>query len=137
MNDAMQAGRELDALVAEKVMGLVILAAEDMKAEAQRVWEKQPGCCWFIRGFDFVGGTHEHPILRQRFPLYSTDIAAAWLVVDQMAGRGWKLDVQNRAVGWACLVLVIGRPAIFEHHETAPLSICLAALRAVESPASV
>lgn len=79
------------------------------------------------------------------YPRFSTDMRDAWTIVERMARRGWKVDVQNRASGWACHVAF---PApnysqVFERAEplidgkdvTAALAICRASLKAIESSA--
>lgn len=96
------AGRELDALVAEKVMG-------DTR------FRQVPRAQWYL--------VLDH---------YSTDIAAAWLVVENAVGRGMPAGI-NVAMNWA------GDPdgyvaewaGVRELADTAPLAICRAALRAV------
>lgn len=97
----MDAGRQLDALIAEKVMG--------------------------------------HRVL-----YYSTDISAAWLVVEELNKRGywcqmrtpfqagddgdgyWAGFTPHGVSGWN------GRPDHWTSAETLPLAICLAALRVGE-----
>jgi hypothetical protein len=101
----MKSGRELDALVAEKVMGI-----KDVRIT------KGLGPV-----YDFTG-TQGMP--RKTVPHYSTDIAAAWDVINQhhfainlhRVGAAWyvKLDGEFEAAG-----------------ESAPHAICLAALKAV------
>lgn len=61
----LSAGRELDALIAEKVMGLELV--QDMQVEELRYWV--PG-----------SRKKEHKAL----PHYSTDMSAAWTVVEHM-----------------------------------------------------
>jgi hypothetical protein len=92
------AGRELDALVAEKVMG------RDMTRPA---------------GF-------KHPI---GMPHYSTDIAAAWEVVERLRAAGHWFDLRDiRGNGyWASF----GQEMSAEG-KTASLAICLAALKALD-----
>ena len=102
---ALKAGRELDALVAEKVMGL-------------------PGAA--------VGGWY-NPNLLDGPPPYSTDIAAAWEVVEKLLELGWHVDIED---GW-CVIVYGGRDgkadSEMEVGETAPEAICLAALEAVKA----
>lgn len=122
----MQASRELDALVAEKVMG------------------------WTPRG--------PHPIFASRVfatghsdtfaPYFSSDVLAAWQVVQKMRELGWWMRLQSpfesddstwnagftahSCTGWN------GRPDHSGQGDTAPLAICLASLKAlgVELPAN-
>ncbi len=84
----LEAGRDLDALVAEKVMGET---------------------CLFTA------------------PAYSTDIAAAWQVVDKLHALSFYLEVGS--AGWMARFANIS--ATEASAATAPLAICLAALKAV------
>ena len=66
-------GRELDAAVAEHVMG----------------WER-----YGPPGFEYLGNPRTDPETDpdwSRVPRYSTDIAAAWQVVELMRERGWTM----------------------------------------------
>lgn len=133
-----EAGRALDAEIAETVMGEVAANApvgdgmtrtatiykptmQKANEEIRRAYPKSlaKGQLWDAQ---YVG------------PRYSTDMAAAWSVVENLASRGWKVDVQNRyAPTWACHVSF---PApdyrnVFTHTNSAALSICLAALEAI------
>lgn len=108
----MDAGRELDALVAEKVMGWVCICER------------------------------KHQLCPVHDSYYSTDIAAAWQVVERLKHDGWNVSIGGDN-GWGCTfykVLVRGNDAFTstwtESHgpinaENAPLAICLAALKAV------
>lgn len=114
----MNAGRELDALVAEKVMGL-----------APVEWS---GDC-LVHGNQETGGI---------VPAYSTNIPAAWKVVEKLHGEHtFGLDwLGFEGEEWRC-VFNWGKDEDrgFAHAvaATAPLAICLAALQAagVEVPA--
>ena len=79
----MEAGRDLDALIDQRIFGRKHLTQEEMKAEAERVWEKQPQCGRFLAGFSNVGPIG-CPRFEMNMPRYSTDIAAAWQVVEQV-----------------------------------------------------
>ena len=122
----MDAGRELDALVYEKVMGgtIRIAAAADHQ--------------WLIEGIP----------LKVIQPKYSTDIAAAWLVVEWAKKYGnMTIQVLPYAV-WVDIHIV--DPAVAESGgdidatkdfrsailtaPTAPLAICRAALAACGVP---
>lgn len=112
--------RELDALVAEKVMGLFV----DRSHETNGQFHAKGAGVEYI-GFE-MGGWDEV------VPKYSTDIAAAWQVAEKLneilqsefclscvngewtVYRCWHTD--SEPLGWA---------------PTAPLAICIAALRAV------
>ena len=116
----MKAGRELDALIAEKVMGKLLLyklhemetMARKTKAGAERV--------------------------DRMVPRYSTQIADAWLVVEKLVEMGCYVDigvdehggqVQLDSFGGEDDRWVLGEST---RAATAPLAICLAALKAVE-----
>lgn len=106
------AGRELDAEVAEKVMGL----------------DRKP---W----------TDEDDVMH--FPpteLFSTDISAAWQVVEKMREHTKQcvlVEASTNPEEYLCTVGRHYRGQWFKSHQskadTAPLAICLAALKAVEN----
>lgn len=119
----MEPGRELDRLVAEKVMGWV--------------WKEQigalPGCAKSKWLFNPDGKI-------QDVPYYSTDIADAWLVVEHLSKdrhwfdigrtvRGSIEDVRARVTHWQWTACV--DQYIYAHADTAPHAICLSALRAI------
>lgn len=133
-------GRELDALVAEKVMGYSrVDVPRDVNGENEGVTLWPPNVDVAEYQWPYVG-----PVQIYSFcPMYSTDIAAAWQVVEKMQERGmWaqlrtpfgkgKMDdgfwcgfTPMLTTGWN------GRP---DHNTSAammPLAICLAALKAV------
>lgn len=103
----MKAGRELDTLVAEKVMGWTYRTFPD-------------GACPLVKHW-YCG---EQYMLMQPF---STSIASAWQVVEKLKANG-----NNVWVEWAGTVWVCGTTSVFPDIEadTAPLAICLAALKA-------
>lgn len=102
----MNPGRELDVLVAEKAMGLEVKS--EGRYEVGPVYKTEPNA----KGF-----TGEESI-----PHYSTDITAAWQVVEKM---GIYLDGHGtKWVAWSQ-----GHKGI--EASTAPHAICLAALKAV------
>lgn len=124
---AMNAGIELDALIAKHVMGLRVLKTGDY--------------LWWVQGGD--GGEGE--ALPKPFPIpaYSSDIAAAWSVVERVQRLPRECDFRLLRLNWGgwlswcagfgfiatgqgeATVLSEGRA------DTAPHAICLAALRAV------
>ena len=122
MADALPAGRELDALVAEKVMGWTGVAKQPIaNAMGQRVMD------------DFVGlpvpGAPQ-PVL---VPRYSTMIQEAWKVADKLRGETQFVAVisgkgPQGVQPWICKV---NREGSFleERAETAAHAICLAALK--------
>lgn len=141
MTETREAGRELDALIAEKVMGIV--------------WDESRCrvCGWPLASFGCeagacVGGSdiydRQHPADAPRH--YSTDIAAAWLVVEKLVpDRSSRIQLDSLGFygeEWRCLFIVEDEADAtlsddgWGEAPTAPLAICLAslaALRAVES----
>lgn len=87
--NAMQAGRELDALVAEKVMEMVIHKAGDLDLG----WEQKGGPTppeWYVRGIekDVLMVERVPPPGYYRYigiPAYSTSISAAWGVLTKLS----------------------------------------------------
>ena len=103
------AGRELDALVAEKVMGADI--------ELHRYDDYDT---------DYVFKSPGHP--KCLVPRFSTDIAAAWEVVVKL-----KMAVESDGSLWRAGTKLPGHGNLYwdetEEADTAPLAICLAALK--------
>lgn len=104
-----EAGRELDKLVAEKVFG-------------QTVVEHKP----FGR-VDFATKNDDGSLTV--VPRYSEHIASAWLVVERM--NGFILSLQGVPGEWSAEFTSIAfQYAVRAEFEAAPHAICLAALRA-------
>src|SRR5687768_7998759 len=108
----MSAGREMDALIAEKVMGHEV--NRDVTMFAGGKTSKEP----YSEGFTTLGH-------------YSTNIADAWRVVEKLdtsfsLARAWSLDDPK----WRGYSFWIGNGgnAISSLAETAPLAICRAVL---------
>lgn len=157
--DDMQAGREMDALIAEKVMRLTVFdvapacqyedgswqvkRADSFDTEPHPIYLKE--CrCETIRNDSLLsqlieGGLFGHYAnCLDVVPFYSTDIAAAWQVVEKLE-YNWNLyrdmgkcgheetqgDKLYRFIYSAPGMSMAGTTA-----ETAPLAICRAALKA-------
>jgi hypothetical protein len=111
----MKAGRELDALVAEKVMGL------------------EPCQCHTGTGdLDEICGLCFTDTLKH----YSTDIAAAWQVVKKLYDDGWEWELREEIL--SSEAIAIKSKARYGKTEagrwlssTMPHAICVAALNAV------
>lgn len=135
--DELLAGRELDALIAEKVMGWKRIpvppdANGHFAGEALMQTDPPPNFRW-------------NPLGKIPFdtwvPHFSTDIAAAWQVVEKLVAEGycpallyddeghWGLffDGVSQAEAQPESYVVFTTPA---WADTAPLAICLAALKA-------
>lgn len=131
----LQAGHELDALIAEKVMGFK-LGDEPVGDEIHEVYRSPNG-----RGY-----------YHYQIPRYSTSIEAAWGVVEKITtdftgvsskgfGIGFKMEYRTESAGpnyQVTLVETSCAPPFEEMRDictvvasTAPLAICLAALKVV------
>lgn len=126
--DEMQAGRELDALIAEKVMGLV--------------WDETHCriCGWKLSATVEQGCVKDSCSLRpppsrraDEPPHYSTDIAAAWQVVEKISSYSLTVIITNHmaAEGWNVEILGLEED-IGADATTAPEAICLAAQKMAE-----
>ena len=104
--------RELDAMVAEKVMGREVI---------KRPYSDEGPCLRAVDSRQWVP-----------MPFYSTDIGSAWEVVEKMADKGFYASIQNchTPISDWCVVLANGKDA-FEAEGAFPRAACLAALRAV------
>jgi hypothetical protein len=143
--DDMPAGRDLDAMVAEYVMGITIHARDwpcgpDLECggyQAARWWEIGPDGVEEM--YPDRGPVYDDPRWpaapdghRMLFPVpfYSTDLVDAWAVVDKVrtwVRAAWLLSCED---DWQASVTQ--DRAIYGVHtgETAPLAICRAALHA-------
>ncbi len=124
----MTAGRELDALVAEKVFG--VLAVHDSR----------DGYGKGARQYPAINGNPSGPV-----PFYSSDIACAWLVVEKMRRDGWAFTLLLTPPASSVIVPTAAfRQSVYppdcrsiqeagysSHAESVPAAICLAALKAV------
>lgn len=117
--------RELDALVAEKVMG----------------WKKAPNGAWMSYEKDAFGngGWKSHATWKANASVSavrftpSTDIAAAWQVVEKMKERQWNFTIADLVKNKWRAEFGGSRKhkQTWEDADTAPRAICLAALKAV------
>lgn len=130
----MNPGRELDAIIAEKVMGQKVM-----------LLTKEQFCVLFSTfytdsypEFGYIVGAGKS------LPHYSTDIAAAWLVVEKMRLLGFSYCIEQaiseekptawfvpKSYGAGIHVLEQIAEAISEKSDSLPHAICLAALKAV------
>jgi hypothetical protein len=121
---ALPNGRELDALVAEKVMGWIDIKKQSIaNAFGQHVLD------------DYVGQPSIGATIPVLVPRYSTMIQEAWKVADKLRGEVQFVAVisgsgPQGAQPWICKINREGS-FIEERAETAPLAICLAALKGV------
>ncbi len=117
-------GRGLDKLIAEKVMGWTEIKTEVI-----------PETGWDLYGVNSKG---EGDFL---IPDYSTDISAAWEVVEKLISIGYMVDIQTHTrfhqVQLEKLVGETDSGGIWQGGESiegqsAPHAICLAALKAIQ-----
>jgi hypothetical protein len=131
MEDSMVAGRELDALVAERVLGWKLIDRIEMGwGEGPDVWDCTNG----------KDADECYSPTRQHFAP-STDISAAWAVVERMAEDAHYLDVtfepEDESRTWNCKLRLAGSKGEVEAYaDTAPLAICKAALAALAPAAA-
>jgi len=120
--DDMKPGYALDALVAEKVLG--------WRLEYHTFGSDLPGGPFRAYGYD-SSGRH----LCGDFPHFSTDIAAAWQVVEKFAADNWEVSVGWSIAdnAWLCGIGLDGHGWDMELADTALHAICLAALKAMEA----
>jgi hypothetical protein len=125
MSETMKAGRDLDALVAQRVMKRAVKAYETLKGADMR---EHFGELWIQ--------VSDYPSQYAPLPRYSSDIAAAWQIVGRMDGE-WTIT-GHEGIGWTArfysstggiAAVVVG---VFAEAPTAPHAICLAALRATD-----
>jgi len=138
--------REMDALVAEKIMGWVWLRHIVRPSSGQGYeWMRslfipdhkvEP----FEEGTGELGNVPSHgeePVAIMNAPHYSTDLNAAWQVVEKMQTLSWTFTVSGlRAHIWKAEFMkrtgnVMQDLLSSDSADTAPRAICLAALHAV------
>ena len=129
-----EAGRELDALVAEQVMGWELSTVSTLCVEGNhRIWEQRLAVGDRFQRREACETCREWP------PHYSTDIVEAWGVWEQLTaahpdcfylGRvdaHWSPDPEDR---WAIFEdEMYDAPGYYVGGSTAPLAICRAALK--------
>jgi hypothetical protein len=141
--DTLPAGQELDALVAERVTKVeprrVAFATRD-GGQSAAFWEDREG---FTTKRDVAewAQKHDHQVSEWlEYPRYSEDIAAAFQVVENLKADGWRFVLSSREAYTELWWCGFERPAHWESNqsqvgkataETAPLSVCRAALKAV------
>jgi hypothetical protein len=132
------AGRELDALIAEKVMGWTPTCNGERIGNSLGGRDEPAGWCKECDMADPPRGQHARPL-----PPYSTDIAAAWQVAEKfksnvMDGFTILFDPERKqwragALWWTGYEQAQWWEPESAMAETAPLAICLAALRIIKA----
>lgn len=142
MDTQLKAGRELDALIAERVMDEC----------PWQIWFSRDSVlrCTDINGISYFCANKEQAesyikdfpvdwnavLMEPQCKEYSSDISAAWEVVEKMRHLGWSFDLNLMA-----RYTVVFRQNYLKDtdrfsskEDTAPHAICLAALKAIEGP---
>jgi len=121
--DTLPAGRELDALVAERVMGWLDVGKQRDSVHTEFVnFGVDPATVEERRAKKYAA--------RQVVPHYSSDIAAAFQVVEKMAEKGDLIFLQTHRGDAERYAATFVEP-FTAYAPTAPLAICRAALKAV------
>lgn len=114
--DAIPAGRELDALIAEKVFGVTIIEQTDSN----------------LIFYDYRARLNKEPFTVKH---YSNDIAAAWEVVNEMHRKGYWIVlydyiIQNHDKPYQFVFSRNGQQSA-SNSSSVELAVCLSALKAV------
>ena len=135
-----KAGRELDARVAERVLGYEWRRGT-RRGEPPIKWLLSPEQREYFtfgndapQGDEHVAGDYDRHV-----PRLSTDIAAAFLVVEKMRADGWRFSLDDSGSdgqtweAWFCRDWSgeSWAVAVYEERATMEHAICLAALQAV------
>lgn len=129
------AGRELDALIAERVMGI---APEEWRYRCYvERHERDEAWCYHCRAL--IGDAEVDGRIPQP---YSTRIEDAWLVVEKMRADGWRVRLDDEPEGWGAWFRRGHDPIdpmipLYEGDvrlASMPHAICLAALAALAAP---
>ena len=123
--DEMPAGREITALIAEKVMSLGREIRLRGETSTVTIYSDNP---WWQDGAQ----TQADVVMYGGPKPYSTDIAAAWEVTEKMRAANWHIELSTCAEmkgPWYCHFQEA--TLAYAYASTAPLAICRAALKAV------
>lgn len=151
MND-LKPGRELDALIAEKVMGLTLETEIGFKfiedGKEKQSWGNSPEYTRMKCENYKELGLYAELIEQKIAPHYSTDISAAWEVVEKLTEQFSEHEVvvqQDKSSGhkvrwWVTFsgnrMSELGKP-LWSVYDSLPMAICLAALKAVENKGAI
>lgn len=118
----MEAGRELDVLIATKVLGYAqpkyVYIGEPDYSEIDAWWYEDKDGAW------------------EELPKYSVDMGAAWEVVERFKWPKFYVGLQRTDTGnWRCDIETHGGdgPTYSDYHKTAPMAICLAAIKVINT----
>jgi Phage ABA sandwich domain len=131
-----QAGAEMDALIAEKVLGWTRFEGDEIpesvtsreigvnRPHCRRVWAESRGVRWVKMACQECGD----------MPQFSTRIDVAWELVIKFqltvtpGYRGWKAAACNWSQSGETSAVGMTNYGVWSEAETAPLAICIAAL---------
>lgn len=121
-----KSNRDLDGLVAERVMGWQPKTLEECGYEPWGIEDEDPenadplGKCWYPP--DVQDG------IPFEVPSFSTEIRAAWDVVEKVTKKFY-ISVTSMEKGWQCVLCGDETQTYIDLlYSTAPLAICIAAL---------
>ena len=123
----MPAGREMDRLIAEKVMGLSVYDGERKIVRYEGFHGQHKRTYTIPEIYVRVSGVANYSC-----DSYSTDIKYAWKVVEKVGSIDelHDVDIRTSIRGWYCIVFN-SFDSFEANAETAPLAICRAALLAM------
>lgn len=86
--------QKINVWVSQYVFGRKYPTVEEMKKEAERVWNEQPNCRYFHMGFE---AWEEDGEFKWRYTAkdYSSDISAAWEIIKKMRGKGFDVVIES------------------------------------------
>lgn len=128
-------GRDLDAAVAERVMGWTI-APEGNRWRVSATGEYINSWCVDSPNLaDLDSDVDDRLYGRYAMPSYSTDIAAAMQVVEKMQERGFRIFIRDYegVITWEVKFASVKGPSYEASGNDLPEAICRAALQAIDS----
>lgn len=130
--------REIDVLIEENVIGITVQSHLRHTDVFNKYYNKEE--LEYTRGEpEYITDDCGYMILSNQVPWYSSDISSAWEVVEAIQKKGWYFSIFDYGAGgedWKVELIpdedIVGyRENISEEAKTAPMAICLAALKAV------
>jgi len=140
--DKLEAGRQLDALIAEKVMGWIwcvqVNTCSPVKTELGKRSRFLGHPDRYRNWYEKWDGKEQLPIdihEESAFGEYSSDIAAAWEVVEMFCADDIRLSLYYPVDGDICQLHFEGDSGRLHYAEAkaVPLAICRAALKALSA----
>jgi len=128
----MAMNNRIDVVIAERIFDRTLISPKEAQADAEEVWQKQPGCFVFNKGYRaHRGAAGEFVFDGWVLPEYSASIEAAWLVVEELRRRGIRIcSMCDLGAFWHCH-FSDGKASWVAAQDTPALAICYAAMRAV------